>query len=259
MDNEQYLNEVRKALDRDTTRLGDVWRLTNEDKTPSEIGKELNPDGKYTYVYSYQKYIQVITDEELPETTSTRVANDWRKILQSFLRRHKDAFSPDPTIKELERRIEECDRRATDPQALEEENEEVEKETVRALESGTPGIYVYSYPHYLRHPVKPDKDDTTDDRTYLKIGMSEDDVLKRVGQQKTGMPEPPQILQIWLVENDSDIEKFEKKIQDHLRMIGHGGPNKRREWFLTNEQSVESTANLLGLTLYDHKNPKTDD
>ena len=113
---------------------------------------------------------------------------------------------------------------------------------------------MYSYPHYLRHPViKPEGDDTTDDRTYLKIGMSEDDVLKRVGQQKTGMPEPPQILQIWLVEKDSDIEKFEKKIQDHLRMIGHGGPNKRREWFLTNEQSVASTANLLGLALhYDH-------
>ncbi len=103
------------------------------------------------------------------------------------------------------------------------------------------GIYVYTYPHYYRHPVVK-KGET--ERTYLKIGMSEKDAFKRVMQQKTGMPERPMFLQIWKVENDGDLREIEKKIHDHLRTIGHGRPT-RKEWFLTNEQSVESTANLL--------------
>jgi len=37
MDNEQYLNEVREALEHDGKRLGDVWRLTNEGKMPSAV------------------------------------------------------------------------------------------------------------------------------------------------------------------------------------------------------------------------------
>ena len=256
MDNEQYLNEVREALDKDTSRLGEVWRLNNEGMSPTEIAEELNVSTP-GFVYTQRRHIQAIMEGNLPDTPTT--ASQCGRALRGFLR-HKDAFSfSEETIQTLEERAKECDRRATDPQALEEENDEIEKETVQTLESGIVGIYVYSYPHYLRHPVKPDKDDRTNDRTYLKIGMTEDDILKRVGQQKTGMPEPPDILQIWLVENESEIKEVEEKIHKHLRTIGHGGQNKRREWFLTNEQSVEATANLLGLTLYDHKNPKTDD
>ena len=91
--------------------------------------------------------------------------------------------------------------------------------------------------------------------------MSEKDAFKRVMQQKTGMPERPMFLQIWVDENDGDLRKIEKKIHDHLRKAGHGDhSNEGRERFITNEQVVASTANLLGLSLYyDHKKPKTDD
>ena len=73
------------------------------------------------------------------------------------------------------------------------------------------------------------------------------------------MPEEPKTLQIWKVENDGDLREIERKIHDHLRIIGHGG-HQRKEWFLTNEQSVASTADLLGLTChFDHRKLKTDD
>ncbi|MCE2431829.1 MAG: hypothetical protein J4F29_02720 [Candidatus Latescibacteria bacterium] len=59
-------------------------------------------------------------------------------------------------------------------------------------------------------------------------------------------------------ENDTTKLRIERKIHDHLRIIGHGG-HQRKEWFLTNEDSVESTANLLGLKLHYKHNPETDD
>lgn len=253
MDNEQYLNEVKEALDKDNSRLGEVWKLEKEGKSAIEIAEKLNVSTP-GFVYTQRRHIKAILEGNLPDTPTT--ATQCGRALRGFLR-HKDAFSEE-TIQTLEERAKECDRWATDPQALEEENEEVEKETVQALKSDVAGIYVYTYPHYDRYPVIPGEDDI-ESRTYLKIGMTSADASTRVNQQSTGMPESPKILQIWLVENESEIKEVEEKIHKHLRTIGHGGENKRKEWFLTNEQSVASTANLLGLTLHDHKNQKTDD
>ena len=73
------------------------------------------------------------------------------------------------------------------------------------------------------------------------------------------MPESAKVLQIWVTEGEGDLEEIEGKIQDHLRMVGHGKPGgKRKEWFLTNEDSVASTASLAGLTFkFDHRVPST--
>ncbi|MYB57310.1 MAG: GIY-YIG nuclease family protein [Gemmatimonadetes bacterium] len=155
----------------------------------------------------------------------------------------------------------ECDRRANNRQVVQ-RNTKSKKETSQAEEaleeSGIAGIYVYTYPQYYRHPIVSGADDT-DASIYLKIGMSEKDTFKRVMQQKTGMPERPMILQIWEVEYDSDLREIEKKIHEHLRKAGHGDhSNEGREWFLTNEQFVASTASLIGLKLHYERNPETD-
>lgn len=257
MDNEQYLNEVREALENDITRLGEVWQqLTNEGKSPAEIAEELGLK-TLQFVHKNRRHIQAIIGDVLPEKPTP--AKECKDALRGFIKRGQGYLSKE-TIQTLEKRIEECDRRASNRQDLEEEDAKVERETSQAIESGITGIYVYTYPHYYRHPFVQGKDGETDDRTYLKIGMSEKDAFKRVMQQKTGMPEPPMILQIWKVKDDSEIKEIEKKIHDHLRTVGHGeNLSKRREWFLTNEQSVASTANLIGLKLHYERNPETDD
>ena len=250
MDNEQYLTEVREALEHDNTRLSEVWQFTNEDKSPAEIAEELGLK-THQFVYRNQTHIRAIEEGVLP--TSSSAASMCRDALRGFINRGREYLSKE-TRQILGRRMEECDRLAANPQALEDEDAKVEKETSQAEaffeKSGIAGIYVYTYPHYYRHPVVPKTDDT-EARTYLKIGISKRDASGRVMQQTTGMPEPPMILQIWEIENDSGLRETEKKIHDHLRTVGHGGHHsKRREWFLTNEQSVASTANLLGLKLH---------
>ena len=67
MDNEQYLTEVREALEHDNTRLGDVWRLTNKGKSATEIAEELNVSTN-NFVYGYQKFIQAIEEGNLPKS-----------------------------------------------------------------------------------------------------------------------------------------------------------------------------------------------
>ena len=248
MNNGQCLNELQKALVNDPTLYGEVWRRSKENKTSDEIIAEIAKErGTGTqHIVSRWKFIQYILGGGPP--TSPSEARRYGSRLRGFLKRHREDFSAE-TIQKLEKRIKECDRRANNPQAIEDEDTKVEKETSQAVESGVAGIYVYTYPQYYRHPVMPETDDN-DARTYLKVGMSEKDAFKRVIQQQTGMPESPMILQIWKVEDDGDLREMEKKIHNHLRMIGHSGPHQRKEWFLTNEQSIASTANLLGLKLH---------
>ena len=227
MNNAQYLNEVREALEHDNRRLGEVWQLTNEDKPPAEIAEELGLKS-HQFGYRNQTHIRAIEEGVLPISSSAD--SMCRDALRGFINRGREYLSKE-TRQILGRWMEECDRLAANPQALEDEDAIVEKETseVEAFceKSGIAGIDVYTYPHYYRHPVVPKTDDT-EARTYLKIGISKRDASERVMQQTTGMPEPPMILQIWEIENDSDLRETEKKIHDHLRTLGHGRHHSKR-------------------------------
>ena len=260
MDNEQYLTEVRKALEKDDTRLGDVWRLAQEGKSSDDIAKELgHTDKKPQFVDRTKECIQAIEKGVLP--FAAWMAEYCGRVLGSFIERHREDFSAE-TNQELEKRAAECDRRANNRQVVQKSTNSKRKTSqaeVALEKSDIAGIYVYTYPKYYYHPDVQEMNDT-DARIRLKIGMSEKDTFKRVMQQKTGMPERPMILQIWEVENDSDLREIEKKIHEHLRKAGHGDhSNEGREWFLTNEQFVASTANLIGLKLHHERNPETDD
>lgn len=222
MDNEQYLKEVQKALEKDTTSLGNVYQLVKKGKSLPEIAEDLNVSNGQAYGY----WTSVFAIEEKKQMT-----RHCAKALFNFLKRYYKDFSEE-TITELRvrRKI--------------------------AEKYGIAGIYVYTYPSYY---------DENNRRFLLKVGRSNKDVVKRLKKQTTAIPERLKPLQIWVDENDGDLQEIEKKIHDHLRAIGHGGP-KRKEWFQTNEQSVASTANLLGLScLWDHKHlldngkPKADD
>ena len=52
-----------------------------------------------------------------------------------------------------------------------------------------------------------------DDRTYLKVGMSENDAIKRFRQQRgsTALPEPPILLRIYVGSNGMDIAEVESR------------------------------------------------
>ena len=77
---------------------------------------------------------------------------------------------------------------------------------------------MYALPHYLRYPIEISENDETDDRTYLKVGMSERDAIKRFRQQRgsTALPESPILLRIYVGSNGIDIAEVERKIHLHL-------------------------------------------
>ena len=134
--------------------------------------------------------------------------------------------------------------RAEDRQAQTEEVEVAVEATKAAEADGTPGIYVYTLPHYLRHPY-----DAETGRTLLKVGHSSVDVHYRATSQGrlTALPEDPILLRIYPVEESAQAERdFHKWLRD----ADHFATRTRRggsEWFVTSTKFLDRIARSKGL------------
>lgn len=78
----------------------------------------------------------------------------------------------------LETSLRELERRANDQTARVIEIQQAQEQTQAAEARNDVGIYVYALPHYLRHPFEPDSD-----RTLMKVGRSDSDVIMRFRNQ----------------------------------------------------------------------------
>lgn len=111
---------------------------------------------------------------------------------------------------------------------------------------GTPGIYVYTLPHYLLHPV-----DLESGKTLLKVGHSSHDAYYRAGSsgRLTALPEEPILLRIYPV---AESAATEKEFHNWLKDADHLGTRTRRagsEWFLTSTKFLDRIAKSLQLEI----------
>lgn len=253
---DSYRHEIENALAVDSQRLGDVYRARNEiGGNDVQRISEMLGHGTHGPVRSYLGSIQTLLERRRLTVGPTR-ARKRARVLRSFVKRHANGLSSD-TRQRLEELATEHDRIAVDEEAIVRENEGLERSASSEVPNGLAGIYVYTFPHYLRYPVVPTDEDDTNPRTYLKIGSSTTDMVARVKQQNTtALPEPPIILRMYTCP-DGEIETVERRLHDHLSAADHNpnrSPGAGREWFLTHLRFVDSTADLLGLKL-EHSHP----
>ena len=136
--------------------------------------------------------------------------------------------------------------RAEDRQAQAEEVEGAVEATKSAEAAGTPGIYVYTLPHYLRYPYDPDTG-----RTLLKVGHSSVDAHYRAGSQGrlTALPEDPILLRIYPVDASAQAER---DFHTWLRDADHSAGRTRRggsEWYVTSTKFLDRIARSKGLEI----------
>ena len=257
---DSYRREIERALEIDQSRLGDVFRgLEGNIDQPDyhSIAEQLGLTTAGT-VYSAVGSIKTLLECNRL-TNGPTLAGQRASMLRSFMGRHSELLT-DESRSRLSQLEKEHDRVARDEEAIARENQEIERNAESELEVGVPGIYVYTFPHYIKYPVVPTDEDDTNPRTYLKIGQSTKDMVKRVrdqiAQNKTVLPEPPVILRMYKCPEEK-TQEIERKIHRHLSAADHSqnrNNDSGREWFLTHLQFVDSTADLLGLELvYEHR------
>lgn len=230
--------EVEGLLAQDETVLGRYWAYTNQGLAPEQM-REAEGTATLGWVYNYRTLLGVIRDGDIPSSPSlalqgARRIRAWVKLsnLSSELRQ---------ALVEQESLLM---SRAEDRQAQVEEDDAAVEKTKAAEASGTPGIYVYTLPHYLRYPYEPDSG-----RTLLKIGHSARDALYRAKSQGklTALPEDPILLRIYPAEESA---KAEAGFHAWLKDADHAGNRTLRggsEWFVTSTKFLDRIARSAGL------------
>ena len=117
------------------------------------------------------------------------------------------------------------------------------------------GVYVYTFPTYLKVPAKYDPE-----RFWLKIGQTGRVVEKRVSDQlrSTAMPEDPVILRVYTdpkgetVGSQVDYLALEKQFHKQLMSAGHSKTSAKSggtEWFATTLEFLDAIADILKLEI----------
>lgn len=233
-------SEVRSILSADDTLLGRVYRYDLEGLTPTEMAAQEGNEN-VGFAYNYRTQLKALLDEEIPNSSS--IALQTSRRVRKWLR--TKPLSPDlkAGLETLEGQL---SLKADDVVAQFQEAETAAKVSEAAEAKGTPGVYVYTLPHYRRYPVDPDTG-----KTLLKVGHSSTDAYNRAGSagRLTALPEDPILLRIYPV---SDSAAKEKEFHDWLRDADHVGTRTRRagsEWFLTSPKFLDRIAKSLGLEI----------
>jgi hypothetical protein len=231
---------VRAILEQEDSVLGRIHHYLERGLTPAEIAEAEGNQG-VAFVYNYRLQLEALLSWEVP--TSAWAAGSVAAKLRKWLKNPDlDArLRADLVAFEAIARS-----RAEDREAEAAEVTSAVAKSEKAESTGVPGIYVYTLPHYIKHPI----DDVTG-KTLLKVGHSSRDAYYRAESagRLTALPEDPILLRIYATD-DSAVR--EKEFHGWLRDADHAAGRTRRggsEWFVTSTKFLDRVAKALGLEI----------
>ena len=242
-------SEIRRAFEADDTRMGDVWRATAAGKTPAQTAEELGTQTS-NFVNKYLRFVRAIETGDLPSAPT--MIRECRTTTKGFLNRHSARLSVS-AIGILNERIATLESLMNNPAAEEAEDQKIRQGTESIESQGIAGIYVYTLPHYRKHPVEPSTDESISDRTLMKVGMSDSDVIRRFlhQQRNTSLPEDPQLLRVYV--GEGEMLPIEQRMHRLLKAADHrqnAGRASGTEWFLTSLKFLDALALDMGLATH---------
>ena len=249
---EKTNEEIKELFRTDQTQVGETFRLMEEGVVKPmdlvERGAAAN-----TGVISHHKYIIRAVVEGETDTNSANLASYARRAIDRLL------DSPSGQSISIEAR-ELLTKRRNDllgiigsKDAILNDTKELIEESIKLedkIKSISNAIYVYTFPTYYRAGVDGDLN-----VRWLKIGLTTNTVWQRLVEQnrQTSMPEDPVLIRIYH-KDGIDLKSIESKIMVTLTRVMHEQSSARytktgREWFATNEDSIDAIAELLGLEI----------
>lgn len=234
--------ELVAALLDDESRLGEVYRLLQEGLTPEQMAERMGIPSAL-YATRYRKQLEAILDGRMP--SSTHLASQTADRVRRW-QRSKD-WTP-PAREHLESLLMGLDTIATDTSLVERERSDAARKTQAAESLGLAGIYVYSLPHYLRHPYDPQSG-----RTLFKVGHHTIDVYSGAegSVRAMSLPEDPILLRVYVTGNKPADEE-ERHFREWMEAAGHGRSRSakgNRDWFMTTTKFLDRVAVQRGLEI----------
>lgn len=272
---EEEGTEIDYALYKETkdeSTLGDAFRFLVQNDIPdderiSALQEHFGHTSPGTAV-GLRQHLDALRFGIFPQGTS--MARQIAARMKSTMRRHDFSES---TRAVLDRNIAQLEKIAADTHALEAEQQEAEaaEQSVEDSLKGRSGVYVFTYPHYFRHPTHQSAEfEKMPDRTLLKVGFSDVGILERVNQETrgAGVPEHRRVLRAYLTAGaETPFNKeIERQFHDLLDSAGHAGPKRGstehqrggNEWFYTSVEFLDAIARTLGLEIVEIDTPENE-
>ncbi len=258
-------------LARDTTKLGDVFRLHIQKGMPiPEVAKELDvvTEG---FIYSYRQTINAILEGRYP--TAAISVRETRDSIAALLRSDISGLSKEaetilnqrlddlnhllsqaqPNTSEAAHQTPAIPQKLSPPQQeLKVPTEPVDKK-IHKLD-GKEGIYAFSYGWYLESPMNPDLG-----TTLIKVGHATDLGQQIRDQEETTashLPEPLVVVRAYTTD-PGQAKATEAHFRRLLETAGHTNPRRLphrrdqvdKEWFVTSTDFLDAVAMALGLRI----------
>ena len=258
--------EIDQALQQEFeagTTLGIAFRFLVVDDIPDDerIGalKEHFDHTSPGTAIGLRQHLDAVRFGIFPQGSS--MARQIAARMKSTMRNHE--FSPSAR-EVLEKNIAELEGIASDVDAFEAEQDKAEmaEHSLEERLSDRIGVYVFTYPHYLRHPTHPSREsEKMPDRTLLKVGFADHGILDRVNQETSGagVPEHRRVLRAYLTTpgESQSSRNIERRFHELLDSAGHAGPKRGsteyqrggKEWFYSNVDFLDRIAQLLDLEI----------
>jgi hypothetical protein len=245
---ENLIEELKQYLREDSKMLGSVFKEYESGKiSPKELvsaGVAANTGSAYNNI----QIIKAILEEKIP--TSASISLYAYRAIKRILQRPK---INEELVKYLNKINESLFEQANSESAIkldQIELENIDKVLSLKAEEIKIGIYVYSFPTYLRVGTVEDPE-----RFWLKIGSTQQGIWKRIVEQnrQTSMPEDPKLLRIYHSEIFT-ADQVEKKFHNVLDKIGHERSSavftkSGKEWFATTLDALDALAELMDLKI----------
>jgi len=244
--------ELREAMAANGGNLGRVFVLMQEGVTSNAEIIEAGAAANSGAASNLKTTINAILSGECP--TSPSLAAQAGRTIGGLIRDNN--FTPEAQMYLTSFRSV-LDAHSQDPEAVKREDRELELASdnlERSIED-LDGVYVYTFPTYLRTVQK------TDPERYLfKIGSTERYSSIRIKEQQraTNMPEDPLTLRVYRSSLMSP-EEVESHFHSMLTAAGHSrstGKRSGREWFFTNLEFLDTLATLLKLEIHKAAEPR---
>ena len=244
--------EIRKLLREDKTQLGDTFRLMEQGINKSSELVEKGSAANVGVIAHHKYIIKAIVDGVL-DTKSANLATYARRAIDRLLASESASNISQDAKDLLSERRSKLLEIISDKDAIQNDTIELVSESAKLedkLKQISNAIYVYTFPTYYRAGVDGDLD-----VRWLKIGLTTNSVWQRIVEQnrQTSMPEDPILVRVYYGEG-IDLKETESKIMNTLRRVQFEQSAARntkagKEWFATNEDSIDAIAELLGLTI----------
>ena len=236
--------EFETFLENDTSLYGVIFRAKRDNVSHEDIQKSRGA-AYPNFIWNYQRYIKALLEGDIP--TGITLMNE---VAVLFRRVSKLTDLSEEALIFLRHGLNDIENRKIDPELRVKSEKQLLRSSKALEKKSTPGIYVYTLMHYMNYKYDPDTD-----RTLMKVGKSDRDVIQRFNEQTrtTALPEAPVLLLIYESKSKTaGLSEIEKTFHELLEAADHDRSTARTggtEWFLTSLKFLDKVAFVLGLTI----------